>query len=125
MNDKIKITNVIFDLCKDKLDPKVDIEKLYFSWWATGRTGNGLRLTEDGKHIFDILDIEYYDFPLHVTSSNYSNKIIELGKKINCPFYVGFHNQRYKSAYIRLYDSKVAMMVTLYGSVEDFLQATK
>lgn len=104
---------------------ELHFEKILFKWWATGRSNNSLRLTEDGKFAFDLADIEFYEYPL-ITKSNQIEEIkftkytIELGKKIKCPFYIGHKNRMLKSAYIRLYDSKIAMMVSLYGSFHEY-----
>ncbi|NBP59469.1 hypothetical protein EBU71_23515, partial [bacterium] len=49
--------------------------------------------------------------------------ILELSKKINCPYYVGLKTQNKNSAYIRIYDGKIAMMIAIYGNIWDYLQS--
>ena len=126
MSNKLKITEVIREsLPKHSIFKNLDIQYLLFRWWQTGRQGNNLRLTEEGKSAFMEADIAFYDFPLdikkmskkEITGKEYT---LLLGKKIKCPFYIGLKTNHAKSAYIRIYESKVAMMITLYGSFDEF-----
>lgn len=106
----------------------LDIEKLIFRWWTTGRGSDSLRLTEDGKIAFDLAEIEYFDFALLVKKTNQlkANKFtVSIGKKVKCPYYIGLKNNQAKSAYIRIYDSKVAMMIQLYGNFQEFLDLSR
>lgn len=107
---------------------ELDPEKLIFRWWTTGRGSDSLRLTEDGKIAFDLAEIEYFDFPLLVKKTNElkANKFtVSIGKKVKCPYYIGLRTNQAKSAYIRVYDSKVAMMIQLYGTFQDFLDLSR
>ena len=55
-----------------------------------------------------------------------ASKIEELNKKIKCPYYMGVNKDGKKSfPYIRFYDSKIAMMVSLYGNVNEYLDSIK
>ena len=103
-----------------------------FKWWATGRTGTGLRLTEDGMEAFTLADIEHFDFPVFadkkfkgLKKEDLKKFTLNLGKKLKCPWYIGLKNQQAQSAYIRIYDSKIAMMITLYGSFLEYLESAK
>lgn len=131
MKSKEEITQVIFDNLPE-INPWKDlsIDKLYTKWWITGRSSQGLRLSDEGKNAFDLAEIEYYEYPLFDNKNQTGNIkmasfTINLGKKVKCPFYIGLKTNQAKSAYIRLYDSKVAMMVSLYGSFYDFFNSTK
>ena len=57
------------------------------------------------------------------------NKILleYCSKKIKCPYYFGVNknDMKEKEAYIRLYDSKIAMMVQLYGDIHSYLESVK
>jgi hypothetical protein len=126
MKTKADITYVLIKVLNiDTSKPKQSHSDLLFSWWATGRNDRSMRLSDTGKQAFDLAQIEFYDFPIDVTKSNFPVFVLELGKKIKCPFYVGFNNRLYKSAYIRLYDSKIAMLATLYGNISEYLNSTK
>jgi len=128
-NKKEIITRKIYEHLPN-INPfsKLDAEKLIFLWWTTGRSSDSLRLTEDGKIAFDLAQIEFFDFPLLVKKTNdlkASKFTISIGKKVKCPYYIGLKTSKAQSAYIRIYDSKVAMMIQLYGNVQDFLDLTQ
>jgi hypothetical protein len=46
-------------------------------------------------------------------------------QKIECPFYIDLKKKPFASQYIRLYDSKVAMMIGLYGSFLEYVKSLK
>jgi len=133
MKNKELITKALIEILEiDISQPKNSVNDLLFKWWATGRSGSGLRLTEDGMEAFTLADIEHYDFPLFVNEKYKGLKkedlkkfTLNLGKKIKCPWYIGLKNQQAKSAYIRIYDSKIAMMITLYGSFLEYIDSAR
>lgn len=124
--DKEKITKIVFENLPS-INPWQDksIEYCMFQWWATGRSSQSLRLTEEGKSAFELSEIAYYEYPLiqnedDLENIKFTGFTIQLGKKIKCPFYIGYKNRLKKSVYIRLYDSKIAMMISLYGSFKEY-----
>lgn len=126
MKSKKKLTKIIYDnLPDDNLYKLIPIEKLVFRWWWTGRSTEGLRLSEEGMTVFSQLDIEYFDFDFPLSAEAHVFIGVTLGKKISCPYYIGFKNRLYKSAYIRIYDSKIAMLITLYGGLKDYIESNK
>jgi hypothetical protein len=133
MKTKRDLTQVLIDILEiDQSQPKNTINDLLFKWWATGRSGSGLRLTEDGMTAFSQAEIEYYDFPVFsngkykdIKKEDLKKFTLNLGKKLKCPWYIGLKNQQPKSAYIRIYDSKIAMMITLYGSFLEYIESAK
>jgi hypothetical protein len=123
---KLAITKAIYDnLPDDNPYKEVPIEKLVFRWWWTRRSTEGLRLNEEGMTVFSLLDLEYFDFDFPLSAEAHPYIGVTLGKKISCPYFIGFKNRLYKSAYIRIYDSKIAMLITLYGGVKDYLESIK
>ena len=52
---------------------------------------------------------------------------MELNKKIKCPFFLGVNKieGKKKQPYMRLYDSKIAMMIELYGNIVSYLDSVK
>ncbi len=133
MKTKRDLTQALIDILEiDQSQPKNAINDLLFKWWATGRSGSGLRLTEDGMEAFSLAEIEYYDFPVFsnekykgIKKEDLKKFTLNLGKKLKCPWYIGLKNQQPKSAYIRIYDSKIAMMITLYGSFLEYIESAK
>lgn len=97
-------------------------------WWMISRLDGGLRLTEPGDLAFRYAKIEYYnyDFVINDTTSSWHTYLLELNKKLKCPYYIGVNKVNdSKKPFIRLYDSKVAMMVSLYGNISDYLKSIK
>ena len=131
MSNKLVLTQALIKLLDiDQTIPKQSINNLLFKWWATGRTGSSLRLTDEGMKAFTEAEIEFFDFPLFdkkidIKKAEVKKLTLKLGRSLNCPWYMGFKNQQIKSAYIRVYDSKVAMMITLYGSFMEYLTLVK
>ena len=96
------------------------------TWWFV-KSGHGLRLTAEGDLAFRLAEIEFFDLPLKVSTDKWYSFIIDAGRKISCPYYIGVNKKdtANKQAYIRLYDSKIAMMVTLYGDIYSYLESVK
>ncbi len=92
-------------------------------WWYTGR-GDGFRLTALGEQAFALAEIEYYEYPI-VLSTTVNAFTLDLSKKINCPYYLDMGAKLSSNAKVRLYDSRIAVMVSLYGSFRDYLESVK
>lgn len=104
---------------------ELPIEDVIFKWWSTGRQ-DGLRLTDEGLTAFQLADIEFYDHEFVQDGQSYHSFILELNRKIKCPYYIGVNkNNKSKSFYIRLYDSKIAMILGLYGNLKEYLNSIK
>jgi hypothetical protein len=104
---------------------ELPIEDVVFRWWFTGRQ-EGLRLTDEGVTAFELADIEFYEYEFKAEGKSHHSFMLELNKKIKCPYYLGVNKKDKKAKfYIRLYDSKVAMMLGLYGTLEEYLQSIK
>lgn len=104
---------------------ELPLDQIIFKWWFTGRQ-EGLRLTDEGVTAFHLAEIAFYDYEFKQDGQSYHSFILELNKKIKCPYYLGVNKKdKTKSFYIRLYDSKIAMMLGLYGNLQEYLTATK
>jgi hypothetical protein len=132
---KIEIIKLILVETKDDPDfPWKDslADNLITQWFITGRTGNGLRLTDTGMTAFNRANIAHYDFeftpPKNATnSSSWGKYTLAIDKKVNCPYYIGIKllDKGKKQPYIRLYDNKIAMMMTLYGDFQSYIDSVK
>lgn len=119
--DKVKITEIVFNqLPANNPWQGFPLDKLVFSWWETKRNSNNLRLSEEGRKAFELAEFESYTFDLKLDKAQYPEFLLKVNKKLKSPFYIGFKNHLYKSAYIIVYDSRIAMMITLYGSFFDY-----
>lgn len=133
---KIEIVRLILEEAKENPDfPWKDfpIDKIVFDWFVTGRGGAGLRLTDSGVKAFEIAKIAHYDFdflPPKTASwgSTWGKYTLLLDKKVKCPYYIGVRLDtgiNKKQPYIRVYDHKIAMMMTLYGDFTSYLDSVK
>lgn len=133
-NKKKQLTEIIINQLPDNsLYKTIPIDKTIARWWMTGWHTDNLRLTIDGKFAFDEAKIEFFDFALFTeeefksrkNSKKFYNdhKFLTKLKNIDCPFYIGQKTQQYISSYIRVYDSKIAVMIGLYGNIENYLES--
>lgn len=122
---KYKITEaVLAEIPKShRIYHQLPVDDVVFKWWVTGRQ-DGLRLTDEGMTAFHLAEIEFYDYEFEQDGKRYHNFILDLNKKIKCPYYLGVNKSK-KGFYIRLYDSKIAMMLGLYGNLQEYLNSIK
>jgi len=131
---KLKITKAVLKEIPADLteDHKLPIEQVVFKWWQGGRSSSSLRLSEEGFNAFTKAKIAYYEFPLFSNKTdisgilnNPSSYILSLSKKIKCPFYIMKLRKDAKTEpTIRIYDDKIAMLMTLYGSLQEYLDSS-
>lgn len=97
-------------------------------WWMTVRSDRGLRLTDIGDFGFRTAEIEFYEYDCKFNQDTSMHSIIlDLSKKIKCPYYLGLKKTEGSKGkpYIRLYDSRIAVMISLYGNISDYLNSIK
>jgi hypothetical protein len=131
MTDRKSLKQIITEAVLAELpaNKRIDstADNLMIRIWISGRQ-DGLRLTEYGDFIFRMAEIEYYqcDFKLRDGMSDHAY-LVEINKKIKCPYYLGVNKVegKKKQPYMRLYDSKIAMMIELYGDILTYLDSIK
>jgi hypothetical protein len=124
---KQKITEtVLAEIPKShRIYHELPIEDVIFKWWFTGRQ-EGLRLTDEGVAAFQLADITFYDCEFVQDGQSYHSFVLELNKKIQCPYYLGVNKKASsRKFYIRIYDGKIAMMLGLYGNLQEYLKSIK
>lgn len=107
---------------------KPTLDDALSQWWSTMRQDNGLRLTDIGDMNFRLAEIEFSDHPILVKLDvSWQQFMLDLSRKIKCPYYLGVNKRDNKKAepYLRLYDSKIAMMLNLYGDIHSYLKSIK
>lgn len=125
---KTLITEAVLKQMPDGYYAQWTTEDALKRWWLTGPTSDVLRLTEMGDMAFRIAEIEFYRYDfLPKVKDSYHAYMIDLGKKMKCPYYLGVNKVEgeKKQPYIKLYDSKIAMMVSLYGDLDSYLKSVK
>jgi len=98
------------------------------NWWFTGISSDVLRLNPIGDTAFRTAQIEFYQYDFKPKAEDtYHGYMVELGKKMRCPYFIGVNKVEGKKSnpYIRLYDSKIAMMISLYGNLDSYLKSVK
>jgi hypothetical protein len=133
--NKQQYTEAVLDALPRGPYHSIPIDQVIFKWWLTGRGGQGLRLNDEGLNMFKLAKLEHYDFDLGLNpKSMHKRRIVapeafvqEIIKKIKCPYYLGVHKVRGEKGepFIRVYDHKTAMMITLHGNLREYLEATK
>lgn len=123
---KYKITKILKDSLIEKgiAVDTLDIEKLVCKVWMSKRQERGMRLTDSGMVLFGQAELQHYDYPIGNLKDYPLNKFrLDVSKYIDCPYYF-WQKQGPKSseAYIRVYDHKVATILSLYGDLEQFLR---
>ena len=97
-----------------------DFETALYRWWKNPRSTGGLRLTDEGHRNFVLADIEYHEFDC---GDAYYEGLLKfelmLDRRMICPYYLIYQNKR---KYIRVYDSRVTMMIMLYDNFDDYLK---
>lgn len=129
MNDYIPSKSKITDVVLKQLpsDYVVTKEEAMKKWWYFWRAGSGLRLTELGDTALTLANIESVNCDFKNPTNNREGlnaMMLKLNKKMPCPYYI-FRETSSNGVKIRLYDSKVAMMVTLYDDVFKYIDLLK
>ena len=132
--NKEQITEAVLNEIPEGIIPSsMPLDDIVFKTWLTGRGGQGLRLSDKGLKLFELAKLKYYDFELGLDpKSMHKRRIIapeafiqEIIKKIKCPYYLGVHKLRGKKGepFIRVYEHKTAMMITLHGNLREYLDS--
>jgi len=102
------------------------LQQVIQDWWLT-KSSETLRLSPMGDMAFRHAEIEFYELPIEIKQDNWHKFILDCSKKIKCPYYIGVNNNdsKKKHMYIRLYDSKIAVVMTLYGDIHSYLDSIK
>lgn len=117
VTDKSTIVNTILQLLAE--DQTESHEIAMKTWWTNIRLSGGLGLTEHGDAMFRLAEIEFHDFEIKRNPEvGILFTSIMLNREIECPHFSYF--LRYKR-YIRLYDSRIAMLIALTGDIYLYL----
>jgi hypothetical protein len=96
-------------------------------WWLTKSSG-GLRLTDLGDQMFRKAEIQFFDYPIKKNSivTNWLSFLITCNKKLKCPYYIGYNKEKdVDKLYIRLYDDRIAVLLSLYGDINSYLESIR
>ena len=118
MRDKRKLTEQLVLLLPE--DQQISATTALGLWWFNIRRKGGMRLTALGHQAFvEYLNLEHYaytiDNPLLITQQT----ILKLDRKMQMPYYISAAKGIPKR--IVFFGSREAVMVNLYGNLQQFL----
>ena len=107
-----------------------DIDKLYVKYWTTGRSNNeNLRLTKQGYNAFKDAGLQEYTYTIvtprlaqRLNNITSQKLILLMGKLFKCPWYMSI-GTIVPMIQLSVFDSKTAMIINLFGNIEDYLAA--
>ena len=116
--DRTSITKKILSLVNPDYTED-DLHQAMVTWWQNIRTTGGFGLTYAGSQAFEKAEIEFQEFD-NGMSSHMGNTGLSIGldRKMTTPYYFYSTDRRQK---IKIYDPRIAMLVTLHESVGSYL----
>ena len=122
MRNKQRLTE---ELIK-QLDPGsgITVKQAMRTWWFNIRKNGGMRLTGPGYTVFvEQLDLARYEWPIQDPLAFNQHMILDLDRKMQMPYYI--HAVKGIPKQIIFFGSKEAVMINLYGNLQQFLDNYK
>lgn len=116
MLNKTVVTQQLIDKLETSIRPSV--EQALKEWWVNIRDSGGMRLSEAGYIVFNILEIQRWEYDLHEYKPLKPRLYLTLDQKLTCPYYI--HDR--KNAQLILFGSQEAMMLSLYGNLDQYIK---
>ena len=118
MRDKRNLTEELIALLAE--EDRVDLKFAMSSWWFNLRRNGGMRLTSVGySALANMLDLEHYAYSIDDPHVFNKQLILKLDRKMQMPYYIDAVKGIPKK--IAFFGGKEAVMVNLYGNLEQFL----
>ncbi len=118
MRDKKKLTQELVSLLP--ASRAVSVDKAMKAWWFNLRKNGGLRLTGPGFVAFVAdLDLEHYEYAIDDPMHFNQHTILDLDRKMQMPYYI--HAVKGIPKKIIFFGSREAVMINLYGNLQQFL----
>ena len=115
MPNKAAITQRLIEQLDSQDRP--DLETATTAWWMDWRTDKGLRLTTEGRDLFDHLGYESHCFEIPNIIAIIPKNLLILERKLTCPYYI----QLGKKPRLTLYGSKEATLFALFNDPVKFM----
>ena len=120
---KEQITKTVLEQLDDST---LTFEYAMKNWWQNPRRDGAMRLTSVGDLSFRYAKIEYHDHSIATKEQSFYKFVMELSKKIKCPYYVDVKpSDLGNKPFIRLYDDRISMMLNLYGDLDSYLKSVR
>lgn len=93
------------------------VEDAMQHWWQN--PNGGWRLTYDGFRAFEQYKLEHWDYETPAAIQAKAGILLTLDRKLAAPYYIRIG----KSPLLCFFDSKEAIMYSLYGDINRFVSA--
>jgi hypothetical protein len=118
VRDKKKLTEELIALLPE--EDRTSVSFMLHTWWFNTRRNGGMRLTSTGYNTFvNDLDLEHYSYEVDNPLLFNQQTILKLDRKMQMPYYI--HAVKGIPKRIVFFGSKEAVMVNLYGNLQQFL----
>lgn len=114
MKSRHDITQAVIELLP--IGQQMSVSEATKIWYRNIRANGGTRLTDVGYNTFNALDIESWTVSLELKKFNKLD-LLELDRKLTFPYYIDF-----KKKQLIMFSSREAMLATLYGDLQQFLE---
>lgn len=122
MRDKRKLTEELIALLPE--DQQTSVASTMPVWWFNIRRNGGMRLTALGHRAFtEDLELEHYSYAIDNPLLFNQHTILKLDRKMQMPYYISATKGIPKK--IVFFGSQEAVMVNLYGNLQQFLDNYK
>jgi hypothetical protein len=118
MRDKHQLTEELIALLPEK--QRISTASALPGWWHNLRRTGGMRLTQLGYQIFvEQLELEHYTYAIDNPLLFNQHTILKLDRKMQMPYYI--ETKKGVPKQIVFFGSQEAVMVNLYGNLQQFL----
>ena len=118
MRDKRRLTQELIALLPN--EQRISVDSAMPAWWFNLRRNGGMRLTSTGYDTFvQKLELDHYSYPIDNPMLFNQQTILDLDRKMQMPYYIQATKGVPKK--IVFFGSREAVMVNLYGNLQQFL----
>ena len=122
MRNKATLTKRLIELLPD--DQKISVDSAVPLWWFNLRKTGGMRLTSTGYLTFvEQFELEHYSYQITDPLNFNQHTVLNLDRKMQMPYYI--HAVKGIPKEIVFFGSKEAVMINLYGNLQQFLDNYK
>ena len=122
VRDKHLLTQQLIELLPET--DRVSVDTALPSWWFNIRRTGGMRLTSIGYDVLSRrLDLEHYEYAIADPLTFNKRLMLKLDRKMQMPYYISATKGIPRK--IVFFGSREAVMVNLYGNLEQFLDNYK
>jgi hypothetical protein len=116
MLNKHTVTKQFLEQLPGKVQPLPTFDRALKQWWFNIRENGGMRLTEHGYIVFNVLELERWEHNLDSKIIN-ADLLLTLDQKLTCPYYI----TPGKQPRLVMFGSQETMMLKLYGDIDQYL----